>query len=178
MMSDNLFDFAARAQAAQAAINEAGFGEATLDDQMMNLAHRFGYRNVADALERVRRQIDGPIPQGGQREDDPRTSRGKRSSDLRRFSKTSYSGRLLTRFSMASESGLTDKEATDLVVGDVLGGRITIGKWEGCRRRCGDLRDAGYLVDSGAERNDRIVWVITPHGVNAYRRMEQTGWSR
>jgi hypothetical protein len=116
---------------------------------------------------------DGPIRQVGERFDDRRTSKGQRSSDVRRFSKDSYSGRLLRAF--AFYPGLTDKEATDEVVG--LADSTDIGRWEGCRRRCSDLRAAGYIMDTGQERDGRIVWEITPLGDRAYRTMLETGWS-
>lgn len=117
---------------------------------------------------------DEPVPQVGERLGDPRTSKGKRSQDVRRFSRKSQCGRLLQVFAVGTSTGYTDEEATDLVLRDES---PTIGRWEGCRRRCSDLRAAGYLEDAGEERGGRIVWKITPQGGAAWRKMIETGWT-
>lgn len=116
----------------------------------------------------------GPVPQVGERLGDPRTSKGRRSQDVRRFSRKSQCGRLLGVFVSRGRDGYTDEEATDLVLRDES---PTIGRWEGCRRRCSDLRAAGYLDDADEERGGRIVWKITPQGDAAYRKMIETGWT-
>lgn len=148
-----------------------------LDLLLDTLVEHYGFDAVETAVGRIKVAMSGPLPQVGERADDQRTSKGKRSSDVRRFSGKSYAGRLLARFSAARE-GLTDAEATDLVLR--LGPIASVSQWEGCRRRCSDLREAGFLQDSGVERGEppRVVWVITPQGRAAFQNIVNTGWSR
>jgi len=115
----------------------------------------------------------GPVPAAPARHGDPRTSHAaaKTTADVGRFGKNSYSGRLLRHFDAAS---LTDHEATRRVLGD----NVDVSKFEGCRRRCSDLRAAGYIADAGLERDGRIVWTITEQGEDALYRMKLTGWTR
>jgi hypothetical protein len=149
-------------------------------DHALNiLVHTHGFDTVEAALGRIKIQMAGPVPQVGQRDPDQRTSKGHRSSDVRRFSADSLSGRLLIQFSgVDAGDGLTDAEATNRVVGSVNRPGQTIGRWEGCRRRCSDLREAGYIADTGVERDDRIVWAITAQGAAAVEQLRLTGWSR
>lgn len=149
---------------------------AYLHTSLESLVHRFGFNAVEAELGRIKISMNGPLAQVGERDGDQRTSKGKRSADVRRFSRNSLSGRLLAEFGRNSE--LTDREATDEVVGTVESGLVSIGRWEGCRRRCSDLREAGYLQDSGLERDDRIAWRLTPTGAAALERLYRTGWTR
>lgn len=144
-----------------------------LDDSIAQLVDQFGFDRVEAAVGRVKKQMAGPIPQVGVRDGDQRTAQGHRSADVRRFGRNSHSGRLLALFAGAD---LTDGEAADLVMSTRR--PYTVAQWEGCRRRCSDLREAGYLSDTGTERDGRIVWTITPEGRTARARMLDTGWSR
>lgn len=136
-----------------------------------DLIARFGFDAVEAAVGAYKIEHSGPIPSAPARHDDPRTSVGSRMSDVRRFSAGSYSGRLLMVFRRQDR---TDAEATDAV----LGSSVPVSRWEGCRRRCSDLRAAGYVADSGVERDDRIVWAITDEGRRAVQRLIDDGWSR
>jgi DNA-binding PadR family transcriptional regulator len=51
-------------------------------------------------------------------------------------------------------------------------------KFEGCRRRCSDLRAAGFIEDTGDEDEGRIVWAITAQGNLAFAKMRRDGFTR
>ena len=132
-----------------------------------------GYNAVEKALGQWKIDHSGPIKSAPSRDTDPRTSVGERMGDVRRFGRNSYAGRLLNQF---AQYPWTDSEATIKVLGEP-GPSVPFSKWEGCRRRCSDLRAAGYIADTGQERNSRIVWSITLAGELAMDKMEMTGWS-
>lgn len=156
----------------------------SVDQYVQAVIDMFGFDRTEAALGRIKIQMAGPVPQIGERDPDQRTSIGHRSADVRRFSRRSSSARLLAEFAEASPSGgLTDSEATDRALGRVgeIGGvviGVSVGQWEGVRRRCSDLREAGYLVDTGIERDGRIVWAVTDQGRRACNLLRETGWSR
>lgn len=116
------------------------------------------------------------------RPSDPRTSHASQarnaSKDVGRFSTRSRQARLLEAF--VAQGGLTDFEATVMVLGTAVPGP----QFDGCRRRCSDLRAAGYLKDSGKTRcnegspDESIVWLSSTAGKMAFHSLEQTGWSR
>jgi hypothetical protein len=126
--------------------------------------------------------IDVPVASAPARPTDPDTSHTaqerNRSGDVARFSTRSRQARLLTMF--GSYDDLTDYEAACLVLGDTEYHT----RLEGCRRRCSDLRVAGFLTDSGKRRtnpgspDEAIVWVITPGGREALYNLQRTGWSK
>lgn len=144
-----------------------------VDAHVQAIVAAFGFDPVEAALGRIKIAMSGPVPQIGERTDDRRTSKGHRSDDVRRFSRSSQVGRMLVAFTFAKD-GLTDAEVTDRVAND----GASRSQWEGCRRRASDLRAAGYVTDSGQERDGRIVWVVTPQGRAAAQRIVDTGWSR
>lgn len=146
-----------------------------LDTVLDQLVTSYGFDAVEAALGGIKIAMSGPIPQIGQRTDDQRTSIGHRSQDLRRFSAGSYCGRMLVAFNHERHYGLTDAEVTTRILSNV---DYTVSQWEGCRRRASDLRAAGYIADSGTERENRIVWLITPEGRRAVQTLVNTGWSR
>lgn len=154
--------------------------EPTDEDELaaavLRLQRRYGFDRLEAAVGRLKIQMAGPLPAVAVRPSDPRTSQAaakrQRTQDLRRFSAASQCGKLLSFFVMVSAA--TDKQATD----HVMGGYAEIARWEGCRRRCSDLRQAGYIEDSGAEVDGRIVWRPTPEGKAAHHRMQLTGWTR
>jgi len=136
-----------------------------------------------------RRPPEGPdlfsyvpaVPSAPARPTDPETSHASAArvavKDVGRFSAKSRQAKLLLQFDIKP---LTDFEATCRVLpADGYHTRL-----EGCRRRCSDLRAAGYLEDSGAKRrnpgspDDAIVWQITETGRAALKRLLETGWSR
>jgi hypothetical protein len=133
-----------------------------------------GFNAIEAAVGQWKIDHSGPIPSAPSRHTDPRTSVGGRMGDVRRFSANSYAGRLLAQFSGAG--GLTDSDATIHVLGEP-GPGVPFSKWEGCRRRCSDLRAAGYIADTGREHDNRIVWSITLAGELALDKMHLTGWS-
>lgn len=114
------------------------------------------------------------------RTDDPNTSvqAGQRKAvqDVRRFSTRSQCAALLALFDLRP---MTDHEATN----EMFPEGVAITQFEGCRRRCSDLRRAGYLDDSGERRknlgspDDSIVWAVTRQGVEALAALDTHGWS-
>jgi hypothetical protein len=54
---------------------------------------------------------------------------------------------------------------------------------DACRRRMSDLKQVGFVLDSGERRHNKgsldesVVWQITAAGVSALRLIDQTGWS-
>jgi hypothetical protein len=143
-----------------------------IDAVLRTLVADHGFDPVEAALGRIKVEMSGPVPSAPSRPTDPRTSVGSRMSDVRRFSRNSHSARLLTVF---GRTAATDAEATVQVMGPP---GDSVSAWEGCRRRCSDLRAAGYIEDTGLEVDDRVVWVITPAGERALNRLSATGWSR
>ena len=121
-----------------------------------------------------------PIPSAPARASDPETSHAAaarvRVKDVGRFSSKSRQAKLLVEFDQKS---LTDFEAARRVMPTDIHARF-----EGCRRRCSDLRAAGFLEDSGEKRSnpgspdEAIVWRITQAGRDALTRLLATGWSR
>jgi hypothetical protein len=113
------------------------------------------------------------------RSTDPETSHfaAKRSIDVGRFSAKSRQAKLLDLFQMRD---LTDQQATIHLVGS----HAAPSAFDGCRRRCSDLRAAGLLYDTGRRRknagsdDDSIIWGITDAGKRALRSLDDTGWSR
>lgn len=126
---------------------------------------------------------DSPEENYPARSDDPETSQsaaeriGKKNPDLGRFSGKSRQCKLLLLFSSGDH---TDTEAAILLLGlDALPG-----PFQGCRRRCSDLRAAGYIEDTLARRcndgtpDEAMVCAITDKGWIALRRIAETGWSK
>ena len=121
---------------------------------------------------------DIPVHSAPARTTDPETSQAAAHAerDVRRFSARSLSGRLLVQFSRLD---LTDQEAALRV-----SSADPPSRFEACRRRCSDLRAAGYLVDSGFRRQNQgspdeaIVWTLSPGGALAADRLAETGWTR
>lgn len=163
----------------------------SVDQYVQAVIDMFGFDRTEAALGRIKIQMAGPVPQIGQRDPDQRTSIGHRSADVRRFSSNSHSARLLLAFEDATNrhhlyaiglparpapDGLTDAEATNRACG--LAEDVGLSRWEGCRRRCSDLRAAGYIIDTGIERDGRIVWAVTDQGRRACNLLRETGWSR
>lgn len=144
-----------------------------LPDELASLVTAYGFDAVEAELGRIKIDMSGPVPAAPARDGDPRTSHAaaKTTPDVRRFGKDSYSGKLLRIFDQ--EGPITDHTATTAVLGDV-----DVTKFEGCRRRCSDLRAAGYIEDSGVEEDGRIMWKITKQGEDALYRMILSGWSR
>jgi hypothetical protein len=148
--------------------------EQVLAIDLGDLVGLWGFDAVEEALGRIKIQMAGPVGAAPARPSDPRTSHAasKSNGDVRRFSSKTYAGRLLSFFVMIGAA--TDKQATD----HVMTTYAEIAKWEGCRRRCSDLRAAAYIRDTGAEHDGRIVWEPTPEGRAAYHRMQVSGWTR
>jgi hypothetical protein len=120
-----------------------------------------------------------PVPSAPARWTDPETSHqaAKRDPDVRRFSAKSRQAKLLALFDMRD---LTDQGATIHLVGS----QAPPSAFDGCRRRCSDLRAAGYIADTGRRKKNTgsddlsIIWRITESGKRALRSLEETGWSR
>jgi hypothetical protein len=165
MTQDSLFDQPAERELTRDEVLAIDLGD---------LVTLWGFDAVEAALGRIKIQMAGPVGAAPARPSDPRTSHAaaRQNIDVRRFSAKSYAGKLLAFFVMVSSA--TDKQATD----HVMGSYAEIARWEGCRRRCSDLRAAGYIKDTGAEYGGRIVWEPTPEGRAAFHRMQTTGWSR
>ena len=110
---------------------------------------------------------------------DPETSHmaAKVERDVGRFSAKSRQAKLLQLFSMRD---LTDQQATIHLVGS----HAAPSAFDGCRRRCSDLRAVGYLYDTGRRRknagseDDSIVWRISEAGKAALASLDAAGWSR
>jgi hypothetical protein len=110
---------------------------------------------------------------------DPQTSHaaGPRAQDVGRFSTASRQAKLLQQFAMHP---LTDQQATIAIIGS----HAAPSAFDGCRRRCSDLRAANYLYDTGKRRknagsdDDSVVWGITLAGQQALENLDLNGWSR
>lgn len=149
-----------------------------LSAEVTDLVSRFGFEAVLHEVEM--HQPRRSVPSAPARHTDPETSHlaAKQEPDLSRFRATSRQGKLLLAFS--SKKPMTDQEATLRVVGS----SPTPSQFDGCRRRCSDLRAVGYLADSGLRANnpgssdESIVWRISNAGMAAASRLRETGWSR
>ena len=119
------------------------------------------------------------VPSAPARTTDPQTSHhaAKHEQDVGRFSDKSRQAKLLALFAMRD---LTDQQATIHLVGS----HAAPSAFDGCRRRCSDLRAANYLYDTGRRRKNAgsddlsIIWGITLAGRKALESIEATGWSR
>ena len=113
------------------------------------------------------------------RSTDPDTAQaaGRRhSGDVRRFSARSRQAHLLralvSRPMTAQEAAL-----------EVLEPGAPISAIEACRRRVSDLKQAGFVWDSGERRrnegspDESVVWQATLSGVFALEWIDETGWS-
>ena len=116
------------------------------------------------------------------RNGDPGTSQDsglrirKANPDAGRFSKKSRQAKLLALYATGQ---FTDSEAALRVVPI-----DPPGPFQGCRRRCSDLRDAGYVADTEVRRcnegtpDEAMVCTITEAGRRALARLETIGWSK
>jgi hypothetical protein len=147
-----------------------------IDARVHDLIHTYGHDAVEASVGRWKIEHGGPIPSAPARDDDPRTSQaqGTKMGDVRKFGAESNSGKLLREFFVSGEVGLTDHRATTLVVGPMA----PVPRFEGCRRRCSDLRAAQYIEDTGREEEGRIIWAITAAGSLAFSRMRRNGFTR
>lgn len=138
---------------------------------------KYGYELVASELELHKPYKS--VPSAPARNTDPATSHAaaKTEAEVGRFSKKSRQAKLLTLFGALD---MTDQGATIALVGL----NASPSAFDGCRRRCSDLRAAGYLADSGQRRKNKgsddesIVWRITYEGKSALDNLTRTGWSR
>lgn len=136
-----------------------------------------GYETVLMVVQRL--APVGPVPSAPARWTDPDTSHAaaKREHDVGRFGTKSRQAKLLALFESRE---LTDQEATIRIVG----AHASPSAFDGCRRRCSDLRAVNYLIDTGKRRKNpgsddlSIVWRITFAGRAAIKSLEDTGWSR
>ena len=148
-----------------------------LDEGVADLVERHGYAAVRYELDR-HRPVNS-VPSAPARRTDPETSHraAKRDQDVSKFGIKSRQAKLLGVFRAGS---WTDQQAAVRVVG----AHAAPSAFDGCRRRCSDLRAAGYLCDTGLRRHnpgsddDSVVWAITISGEKALDRLELTGWSR
>jgi hypothetical protein len=148
-----------------------------LDASTAALVEQYGYETVLASVTRW--APARKVPSAPARVTDPETSHlaAKREPDVGRFSERSRSAKLLRAF---STQPLTDQQATVRVVG----ASAVPSAFDGCRRRCSDLRAAGYLADSGRRRknpgsdDESIVWMITVPGRQAVANLDHYGWSR
>lgn len=155
-----------------------------LDDPLRvaieELIDTYGWTEV-DRMVRMQRpsEIHASAPA---RSTDPETSHlaAKRDQDVGRFSSKSRQAKLLYAFSTVEHGGLTDQQAAARIVGP----SAAISAFEGCRRRCSDLRAARYIYDTGKRRKnmgsdeESIVWALSDAGRAALIRLDETGWSR
>jgi len=152
-------------------------GYGPLGDAIADLITQYGYDSVRRTVA-----MFGParsVPSAPARATDPETSHlaGPRSLDVSRFSARSRQAKLLAVF---AGDPMTDQQAAVRVVGAYANPSA----FDGCRRRCSDLRAAGYLADTGLRRknvgsdDESIVWRITHAGAVALANLERFGWSR
>jgi len=148
-----------------------------LQDRLRQLVKDYGHDTVVTELgyfapARI-------VPSAPARTTDPETSHhaAKQERDVGRFSAKSRQAKLLTLFEMRD---MTDQQATIHLVGS----HAAPSAFDGCRRRCSDLRAASYLYDTGRRRKNAgsedlsIIWGITEAGRKALVSLEATGWSR
>jgi hypothetical protein len=147
---------------------------------LRDMVRLHGAPTVRAAVARAEKDFASRIPSAGARRTDPATSKAQShdQDDVRRFGAKSSQARLLRQF---ANIDLTDKEATDRVMAGTAASRsghaVPISVWDGCRRRCSDLRRGGLIEPTGVERDNREVCRITPSGRAALARLVDTGWS-
>lgn len=150
-----------------------------LHEAVAELTHLYGWTEVERMVRmQAPTQIHASAPA---RSTDPETSHmaAKRDQDVGRFSSKSRQSKLLYVFSTAP-AGLTDQQATIRLVG----AGAAPSAFDGCRRRCSDLRAARYLYDTGKRHknmgsdDESIVWGLSDAGRAALIRLDETGWSR
>ena len=138
---------------------------------------RCGYDYVLSCvLRHAPSEVVGSAPA---RWSDPETSQAaaKAMPDVGRFSKRSRQAMLLSNF---MHHPMTDQEATIRV----LGSHAAPSAFDGCRRRCSDLRAVAYLSDTGRRKrnpgsdDEAVVWQVTVAGERALENLLHTGWSR
>lgn len=148
-----------------------------LSMEVADLVGRYGFKAVFYEVERhTPLTLAHSAPA---RNTDPETSHAaaKTEQDVGRFGAKSRQARLLAVF---SGGDFTDQQAAIRVVG---AGAVP-SAFDGCRRRCSDLRAAGLLADSGKRRrntgsdDESIVWMITLAGERALRNLDEKGWSK
>lgn len=157
-----------------------------LDDDVRFLVGMFSRDAVSQAVARVL-ALPSAVTSVPARATDPATARaaGDRhaTSDVGRFSRASTSGRLLVAFArnaLAGAEGLTDQEATRMLLAD----EVRVARFEGVRRRCSDLRRAGFISATGLTRcndgspDESDVCRITDAGMVAWEHLLADGWSR
>ncbi len=149
-----------------------------LDNTIADLVNDYGYHTVLASVTRW--APARKVPSAPARSTDPETSHLAAEPgvpDVGRFSGKSRQARLLAVF---NGQPLTDQQATVRVIGAAA----VPSAFDGCRRRCSDLRAAGYIADSGRRRknpgsdDDSIVWQITIAGKQALDNLDKYGWSR
>jgi hypothetical protein len=141
------------------------------------LIKHYGYDVVFRELRRLAPTF--AVPSAPARPGDPETSHlaSKQEIDVGRFSSKSRQAKLLQIFSMRD---LTDQQATVALVGS----HAAPSAFDGCRRRCSDLRAVNYLYDTGRRRKNAgsddlaIIWGISEAGKHALECLDETGWSR
>lgn len=142
-----------------------------------DLVARHGFKAVLYEVERHRPVRS--VPSAPARHADPATSHAaaKTEADVSRFRGTSRQAKLLAVFAAGD---YTDQQAAIRVVGI----HASPSAFDGCRRRCSDLRAAGLLFDTGKRRkntgsdDESIVWGATHAGRDALVKLAETGWSR
>lgn len=157
--------------------DDEGEDETVLPFLIQTIIKDFGYEAVKQYV--LYYAPPSIVPSAPARWTDPETSHlaAKRSIDVGRFSSKSRQAKLLELFAMRD---LTDQGATLHLVGS----HGAPSAFDGCRRRCSDLRAAGYLMDSGRKKKNAgsddlsVIWSITDAGKAAIRSLEETGWSR
>lgn len=148
-----------------------------LVEKVRDLIHDHGYGEVSRVVRTLSPVVS--VPSAPARRTDPATSHmaGPRSQDVGRFSRKSRQAKLLQLFAMRD---LTDQQATIHLVGS----HAAPSAFDGCRRRCSDLRAAHYLYDTGRRRKNAgsddlsIIWGITEAGRAALVSLDEVGWSR
>lgn len=148
-----------------------------LDDTLSELVDDYGFETVVVALRRL--TPTDQVPSAPARPGDPVTSHlaAKREQDVGRFSEKSRQAKLLRLFSMRD---MTDQQATIALVGSYAAPSA----FDGCRRRCSDLRAVNYLYDTGRKAKNQgseelsIIWAISNAGLVALTSLDDTGWSR
>jgi len=151
---------------------------AVLPHLIQTIIDDFGYEVVRREMGRFFPPTY-PVASAPARFGDPETSHlaARRERDIGRFSAKSRQAKLLALFEMRD---LTDQGATLHLVGS----HGAPSAFDGCRRRCSDLRAVGYLKDTGRRKKNAgsdelsIIWRISEAGKQALRSLEETGWSR
>lgn len=162
---------------AQASLFDGGVPD-DLHDALTQLITDHGYDAVWAAVRFLAPTY--PTPSAPARWSDPETSQraSKREADVGRFSSTSRQAKLLYLFS--ARGPMTDQQATIAL----LGAHAAPSAFDGCRRRCSDLRAVNFLYDTGQRHknigsdDESIMWALTEAGREALIRLDDTGWSR